>query len=120
MSDNSDETNKSQKVAGEKKQLGFWRFGEDAKIDVQSPFPKNEILSSKEMHRVNEKLYNRLLKYKNSSCFNYLQGYYDFYTKAYNSKTEYEVIEHSNNATSSLKLFTLCHEKEKELNFTKQ
>lgn len=100
----------------DKRELGFWRFDEKEVIVFDTPFPKDRTVSSKEMEFVNQKLFNRISKYKNSSCFNYLQGYHDFYIKTIDSKNNEELEHNSNNSMLCLKLFALCYQHEEKPN----
>jgi hypothetical protein len=103
----------------EKKELYFWSFldekADSNKIEHTNPFP-DKYVSNSQMRHYHNKLLNRIQYYEQSTCFNYLRAYYDYYLKTYSSKTPLEAGNNFNNSMRSLKMFTFCYEMEQELN----
>lgn len=97
------------------KKLSFWDFRDETDDDeiIEPAFPKT-LIPKKQMNYMHERLYDRIIKYQNSSCFGYMKAYYIFYRKAFDSKTDEDLQINSNNSLRSLKLFTYCLEVEEE------
>ena len=98
----------------------FWKIEGD-NITLDNPLEnfdisKQSLLSNREMQFNNDKLYARLSKYKNSSCYHFLQSFYDFYLLSVNSKNEKSLDTNYNNAVTCLKLFSYCWEDEYRMN----
>jgi hypothetical protein len=102
-----------------KKNLEFWNFTEEGlkfweKTAFQTSFPAGKLAKSEEMIKINETLKKRLEFFKSSSCYNYLDCYYDYYIKTYNSKTEEIMEKNWDTSFKCLKLFTYCWELEQK------
>lgn len=115
---NHDEHN-NQPHQDEKKNLEFWNFSEDGlkfweNTAFESSYPLGKIAKIEEMKKISETLKNRLQFFKDSSCYNYLDCYYDYFLKTYNSKTEENVQKNYNISFQCLKLFTYCWELEQK------
>jgi hypothetical protein len=100
------------------KNLDFWDF-ESVKdpnkiVQKKSLFPQDREVTKKEMEFVKNKLKQRLLRFQDSSCFNYLDAYYNFYLKTYNSKSNEDLNKNFDLSIKCLKLFTYCFEIEQE------
>jgi hypothetical protein len=101
----------------EKKKLDFWNDNGDL-IQKESAFaasfPEGKLATSKQMEQLTDTLIRRMGIFKNSGCYNYLEGYLNFYSKTLNSKNDDELEKNFDYAKRSLKLFTICWEKERE------
>ncbi len=101
------------------KNLEFWNFTEEGivledKSAFKSTYPDGKVASHEEMNKINETLKRRLQFFKNSSCYNYLDCYYDYYLKTLNSKNEETMDKNCDYSLQCLKLFTFCWEIEQE------
>jgi hypothetical protein len=119
MSNISDNSNQKDSKQDNKKDLEFWNFTEEglnfsARSAFQSSFPDGKLASYEEMNKIHQTLKNRMQILKNSSCYNYLECYYDFYLKTYNSKNEDQMEKNFDYSMKCLKLYTFCSEFEKE------
>jgi hypothetical protein len=115
-SNNNQEPVNENNTTNSQPKLDFWNFTNtnDPTEIKKSAFPKDKLVSTKEMTFYFEKLYNRISKYKDSKCFDYIQGYYDFNLNVYNSKNEFDVKRNYDYSQLCLKLFNSCMVKEKE------
>ncbi len=100
------------------KDLFFWNFlnGNDKDRDdvkYEDPFPK-QYVSSKQMEFYTNKLHDRIQFYSTSECKNYLDKFYDYYMKTYNSSNKNELKENETKAERYLRLFSICYEVETE------
>jgi hypothetical protein len=86
------------------------------KENQQKGKEKERLLTRKEMEFINHKLYTKIMKYKDSSCFNFLENYYDYYLKVLNSGKDDDIIDNYNNSMNNLKFFTFCYEKNENKN----
>ena len=119
---NNNNTSKSQ-PDNKTPHLDFWNFEalRDPRkyIPKKSAFPEDRVVPRKEMDFYLEKLSGRMSRYKDSKCYNYLEGYLNFIRKVYESKNEEEMKKSYDNSLKSLKLFTFCWDSERQENLAK-
>jgi hypothetical protein len=94
----------------------FWNL-EDGKFETIDPlkdfnFAQQTLLTKEENEFNHDKLYARILKYKDSKCFSFLNAFYDFYLLSANAQNEKIMGTHFSNANVSLNLFAYCWENE--------
>lgn len=96
------------------KKLDFWDFealrDPNKKIEKKSAFPKERIVNKKEMEFYFEKLWTRISYYKDNSCFNFLEGFYNFTKKTYYSYNLEEASKNFDKSQKCLLLFSYCWE----------
>jgi len=119
MSNIPDNSNNKDSNHDNKKDLEFWNFTEEGlnfsdRSAFQSSFPDGKLASYEEMKKIHQTLKNRMQIFKNSSCYNYLECFYDFYLKTYNSKNDEQMEKNYDLSMKCLKLYTFCWEFEKE------
>jgi hypothetical protein len=118
MSNQLNQNTKNEKQPQDyKKDLEFWNFSEEGlkfweKTAFETSFPSGKVANTDEMRRIHDTLKNRMQIFNNSSCYNYLDCYYNYYLKTYNSRTDEEIDKNSDYSFQCLKLFTYCWELE--------
>ena len=115
----NNKSNQPQNQGGYKENLEFWNFTDEGlrfceKTAFETSFPQGKLATSDEMKSINETLTKRLQNFKNSSCYSYLDCYYDYYIKTQNSKTDEDIEKNFDYSLKCLKLFTFCWEIERE------
>lgn len=89
-----------------KKDLSFWNFSE--KVKEFEGLPQNKLLKKREIDMIFENLHDRIKKFENNPCYNYLDGFYNFLNKTKNSKNYSELQINYENSKKSLDLFRFC------------
>lgn len=97
------------------KNLSFWQFGDKHEEVETSQLPYDRLVSSKEMQYMNDRLYARMSKYKDSSCYIFLEEYYDIYLSVQKVKKHKEIENNMKTGLKWLKLFTYCYEMENKM-----
>lgn len=101
------------------KKLDFWDFErimDPNATPKKRAFPVDREVSQKEMHFYLDKLNERIQKYKDNSCYHFLEGYYLLTKRVYEEKNEDIMVENYKKAQDMLKLFTYCWETNKKEN----
>lgn len=99
----------------QKPKLDFWdpilNSTNEAK---ERPFPK-DLISQKQMDFIQEKLFKRIDQYENHKCFGYLNKFKQYFDKSLSARTEEDYEEIYTKARMSLRLFSFCWEREKQI-----